>query len=129
MWGQIICAILGIWLMVAPAVLSHAGSALGSLDRVIGPVIAAVSFVAAAQITRSVRWLNIPAAAVLLVAVWFLDAPTVSKLSSAATALVVLALTPWGSPDQTRYGNGWTTLWRTEDLPNWDAPRASEDAA
>ncbi|CAN5865474.1 hypothetical protein BH23ACT10_BH23ACT10_37230 [soil metagenome] len=126
---QIISAILGVWLMVAPAVLGHAGSTLATFDRIIGPTIAAVSFVAAAQITRSVRWINLPAAAVLLIAPWFFDAPLVSTLSSAGSALVVLALTPWGSPDQTRYGNGWTTLWRAEDLPDWDVPRASEHAA
>ncbi len=126
---QILSAALGVWLMAAPAVLGHAGTTLGDLDRIVGPAVAAVSFVAAAQITRSIRWLNVPAAGVLVIAAWFVDAPLASVLNSAGTALLVLALTPWGSPDQTRYGNGWTTLWRTEDLPDWDAPRAGEDAA
>lgn len=129
MWFQIASTVLGVWLMFAPAALGHVDTTLADFDRTIGPLVASASFVAAAQISRSLRWLNLGFAAVLIVAPWFLDAPTVSQVNSCVTALLVLALTPWGSPDQTRYGNGWTTLWRTEDLPEWDAPRASEDAA
>lgn len=129
MWFQIVSGVLGLWLMVAPAALGHVDTTLADFDRTVGPLVASVSFVAAAQICRSLRWLNLAFAAVLVVAPWFLDAPLVSQVNSTVVALVVLALTPWGSPDQTRYGNGWTTVWRTEDLPDWDAPRASEDAA
>lgn len=129
MWWQIISAALGVWLMFAPAALGHVGTTLADFDRTVGPLVASVSFVAAAQIARSVRWLNVPSAAVLVVAPWLLDAPTVSQLNSSLVALVILGLTPLGSPDQTRYGNGWTTIWRTEDLPEWDAPRADESAA
>lgn len=129
MWWQIVSAILGVWLMFAPAVLGHTSTTLADFDRTIGPLIASVSFVAAAQICRSVRWLNLAWTAVLVIAPWFLDAPMGSKLNSTVVALIVLAITPFGAPDQTRYGNGWTTLWRTEDLPEWDAPRADESAA
>lgn len=129
MWYQIISAVLGVWLMFAPAVLGHVDTTLSDFDRTVGPLVASVSFIAAAQIARSLRWLNLLWAAVLLVAPWFLDAPLLSQVNSSLVALIVLALTPLGSPDQTRYGNGWTTLWRTEDLPEWDAPRADESAA
>jgi hypothetical protein len=128
-WYQIISAVLGVWLMFAPAVLGHVDTTLSDFDRTVGPLVASVSFIAAAQIARSLRWLNLLWAAVLLVAPWFLDAPLLSQVNSSLVALIVLALTPLGSPDQTRYGNGWTTLWRTEDLPEWDAPRADESAA
>lgn len=120
---QTLSALIGVWLMFAPAVLSHSGTALASFDRGIGPAIAAVSFVAAAQITRSVRWLNLPLAAVLAVAPWFLDASTASKASSIVSAVVVLALTPWGRPDQREYGNGWTSVWRDDELPGFNARR------
>lgn len=120
---QILSALIGVWLMFAPAVLSHSGTTLASFDRGIGPAMAAVSFVAAAQITRSVRWLNLPLAAALAIAPWFLDASTASKASSVLSAVAVLALTPWGRPDQREYGNGWTTVWRDDELPGFDAPR------
>ena len=123
MWAQVINTVLGVWLMVAPAVLGHAGEPLGKFDRGIGPAVAAVSFVAVAQISRSVRWLTVPLAAVLVIAPWFLDAPTASKLNSVAVAVAMLVLAPIGRPDQRRYGNGWSTLWRDGDLPRWGAPR------
>lgn len=129
MWWQICSALLGVWLMFAPAVLGHTDTTLADIDRTVGPLIAAVSMVAAAQIARSVRWLNLPFAAVLVVVPWLVDAPLVSQVNSTVVALIVLALTPLGPPDQVRYGNGWTTLWRIEDLPDWDAPRGDQSAA
>jgi hypothetical protein len=126
MWAQITNTVLGIWLMFAPAVLGHSGTTLAKFDRGIGPTVAAASFVAVAQISRSVRWLTIPAALVLVVAPWFLDAPTAAKLNSAAIAVVMIVLAPVGRPDQRRYGNGWTSLFRDQDLPDWDAPRGDQ---
>jgi hypothetical protein len=125
-WAQIVNTALGVWLMFAPAVLGHSGTTLANLDRAVGPTVAAASFVAVAQITRSVRWLTLPAAAVLAVVPWFLDAPTASRVNSVAIAVVMLVLAPLGRPDQRRYGNGWTSLWRDEDLPGWDARRGDE---
>ena len=126
MWAQILNTVLGVWLMFAPAVLGHADTSLADFDRAVGPAVAAVSFVAVAQITRSVRWLTIPVAAVLVIAPWFLDAPTGAKVNSAVIGAIMIILAPIGRPDQRRYGNGWTTLWRDEDLPGWDEPRGSD---
>lgn len=126
MWAQVVNTILGLWLMAAPAVLGHAGQPLGKFDRAIGPAVAAVSFVAVAQISRSVRWLTMPLAAVLLVVPWILDAPTASKVNSVVVAAAMLLLAPLGRPDQRRYGNGWSTLRGDGDLPPWGAPRGEE---
>ena len=123
MWAQITNAVLGVWLMFAPAVLGHSGEALAKFDRGAGPWVASVSFVAAAQISRSARWLSLPAAVVLVVAPWFVEGPVMSKANSIVVGLVMLALIPVGRPDQRRYGDGWTTLWRDDELPDWDAPR------
>lgn len=126
MWAQIANMVLGVWLMAAPAVIGHAATTLAKVDRAVGPTVAAISFVAVAQITRSVRWLTLPFAAGLVVVPWFLDAPTAAKLNSTVVAVAMLALAPIGRPDQRRYGNGWSTLWRDADLPDWDAPRGDE---
>lgn len=120
---QALSTVLGIWLMFAPAVLGHAGQTLGKLDRGLGPFIASVSFLAVTQICRSLRWVNLLPAAVLLVAPWFLDGPMASKVNTAVVGLVVLLLTPWGHPDQSRYGNGWMTLGPLPRLPGWNAGR------
>lgn len=129
MWAQIGNVVLGVWMMFAPSVLGHTGSLLEKFDRGAGPWVASVSFVAAAQITRSARWLSIPAALVLVIAPWFLDAPGIAKANSVTVGLVMLALAPIGRPDQRQYGNGWTTLWRDDDLPGWDAPRGEAEGA
>lgn len=126
MWAQITNIVLGVWLMFAPAVLGHSDTLLAKFDRSAGPWVASVSLVAVAQISRSTRWLSLPAAVVLIVAPWFIDAPTASKINSAVVGVAMCALAPIGSPDQRRYGNGWTTLWRDEELVGWDADRGTE---
>ena len=126
MWAQIVNTVLGVWLMFAPAVFGHVGTTLAGFERTVGPVVAAASFVAIAQISRSVRWLVIPVALVLVVAPWFLDASTAEKIHAVLVAVVMTVLAPVGRPDQRRYGNGWTTLFRDEDLPGWDAPRGPQ---
>lgn len=122
MWAQIVNCVLGIWLMFAPAVLGHSGALLAKFDRTAGPWIAAVAFVSISQISRSTRWLSLPASAVLIVAPLFLDAPGIAQVNSIIVGVVTASLTPLGSPDQRKYGNGWTTLWRDDELPGFDAP-------
>lgn len=126
MWAQITNTVLGVWLMFAPAVLGHGDSLLAKFDRTAGPWVASVSLVAISQISRSARWLSLPASLFLIVAPWFVDAPTASKINSAVIGVVMTLLVPVGSPDQRRYGNGWTTLWRDDELPGWDAPRGAQ---
>jgi nicotinamide riboside transporter PnuC len=126
MIGQVISAILGVWLMFAPAVFGHVQSTLHDIDRGIGPTIGAISAVAATRICRSIRWLNWLFAPVLVIGPWFVDAPTAAKINTTVVGLAIIALTPWGRPDQSRYGNGWLTLVSQRELPGWDAPRGGE---
>lgn len=56
MIGRVACMLLGAWLMMAPAVLGFDGSCRID-DRVIGPLVIAVSIVASHQSTRRLRWL------------------------------------------------------------------------
>lgn len=101
---------LGVWLMFAPAVLGYTGSAAATSDRLAGPAIAAVAFVAASAITRSLRWLNAPAALWLLVGPWVLGYPTAAAVNSVVVGVLVGLLTPLGKPDPGRFGGGWSVL-------------------
>ena len=65
MWAQVVNAALGIWLMVAPAVLGYGAPAQAN-DRIIGPVVATFAIVSWWEATRSVRFWQLPFAAWLL---------------------------------------------------------------
>ncbi|HUH06228.1 MAG TPA: SPW repeat protein [Egibacteraceae bacterium] len=113
---QAAASLAGVWLMAAPAVLGHSGTAAADSDRLVGPLIAAVGFVAASEITRSLRWLNLPAAVWLIVAPWVLGFPLAAAVSNLMAGAALLALTPLGPPDPTRFGGGWSSLWDEQRL-------------
>ncbi len=116
MLAQIILVLVGLWLMAAPDVLGYDGAAATS-DRIAGPVLAAVSFLAAFQITRGLRWANLPIGAWLVAAPWVLGFPADATVSSMLSGAAALILAPIGSPDQSVYGGGWIALRDTSRLP------------
>lgn len=101
----------GIWLMFAPAVLDY-GDPAATSDRMAGPALAAIGFLAGFAITRGVRWLNLATGAWLVAAPFLLAFPTDATINSVLIGLAALALAPWGKPDQSRYGGGWIVLFR-----------------
>ena len=116
---SIVVFALGVWLMAAPSVLGYVGTTAETSDRLVGPVIAAFGFVAASEITRSVRWVNVIAAAWLVIGPWLMGFPTDAAVNSLVVGLVVAVLTPLGKPNPDRFGGGWSSLWKPERL----APR------
>ena len=116
MKAQMSLVVAGLWLMAAPAVLGYGGDAATS-DRIAGPILAALSFLAVFSITRGLRWASLPIGAWLVVGPWLLDFPTDATVSSMVCGVATLALAPRGSPDQGKYGGGWLTLRDTRRLP------------
>lgn len=119
---QMIVVVLGLWLMAAPAVLGHTGTTADSSDRFVGPLIASIAFVAASEITRPMRWLNPAGALWLIVAPWVLGFPITAAVNDLIVGLAVGALSPLGKVDtKARFGGGWKSLRRPEELPDTPA--------
>lgn len=107
---QVVVFALGLWLMAAPAVLGYAGTSAGTSDRLVGPAVAAIGFVAASEITRSLRWLNPTFAAWLILAPLVLGFPIEAAINSVLVGVLVAALSPLGRPRPERFGGGWRAL-------------------
>lgn len=106
---------VSVWLMAAPAVLGHGGSA-GANDRIFGPTAAAIAWIAGSEVTRSARWANVAIGSWLAIAPLFLDHSPAAAINGAASgiALAVLALAMRSLP-RDRYAGGWSALFGRHD--------------
>ncbi len=126
MWAQVVNAGLGLWLLVAPAVLDY-GLPAETNDRIIGPVIATFAVVAWWEATRPVRWWNLPLGGWLLVAPWILGYGTISTLNSLAVGGLVIGFASVRGTVEGRYGGGWSALWQQNPLHEREARRRSKE--
>lgn len=106
MWFQLCAIIVGLWLIVSPAILP-ATSAGASVDRIIGPFVVWVGVLGLRSVTRSFRALHLISALFLTIAPWLVTNTVPLRWSSVLVgwALVVLALAR-GRVSQ-RVGDGW----------------------
>ena len=126
MWAHIINAIVGIWLMAAPAVLGY-GDPAETNSHIFGPVITTFAVIAWWEATRAVgRW-NVPLGLWLVAAPWVLgyDGAWVIANSMAAGAIVAALGLVKGTITQ-RFGGGWRALWQDHPEHEREA-RASYD--
>src|SRR5690606_3775586 len=125
MWAQVINALLGVWLMAAPAVLGY-GAPAATNDRIVGPVAASFAVIAWWQATRPTRWVNLPLGLWLVAAPFVLGydatAPLVNSLVVGA-ALAALSLVR-GTVDA-RFGGGWRAVWGRRPAHEGEARRLS----
>jgi hypothetical protein len=111
LWAHIISTALGIWLMAAPAVLEYGDPARAN-DRIVGPAAATVACVAAWEVTRGLRWINLVLGAWLLLSPWLFGYPPNAFLSTLLTGLALMALSLVKGRTDTPFGGGWRVLWR-----------------
>jgi uncharacterized membrane protein len=73
--GLLFSLAVGGWLMLAPAILGHAGGAADS-DHLVGALAVTVAAIALAEVARPLRYLNLGFALWLLLAPWLVDGAT-----------------------------------------------------
>lgn len=111
MWARILNALLGIWLMAAPAMLGYGEPALIN-DRIFGPIAASLATIAIWQATRPLRWLNLLIGIWLLLAPWVLSYPqAAATLNSSIVGILMIALALVKGKTNQEFGGGWSTLW------------------
>lgn len=116
MWTQVIVALLGIWLMVAPSVFDFSKK-ISDNAHIAGPLIASFATIAIWECTRNVRFFNVPLALWLLAAPWVLiyDDST-AIISDYAVSVLVLTLTFIRRKRKYRFGGGWSAIWKQRPL-------------
>jgi len=112
MWAQLTCALLGICLMALPSLLGY-GRPLATSDWIIGPLAASWALVAAWEITRAVRWVNV------VLAAWIVLSPVVlgAEMSGwvlfghLVVGLSIGSLSALRGHRKHRFAGGWRAIW------------------
>lgn len=110
MIGRFLAIVAGLWLMASPAVLGYVDTTAESSDRIVGPVVAALSFVAVWGIGRALRWATLPIGVYCLVLPTVLGFPGDAVLSNLAAGAVFVGTAFWRGQVKERYGGGWMSL-------------------
>ena len=112
MWAQIINAALGIWMMVAPAVLLYDKAGADSC-HIAGPVIATFAIVSCWEVTRSLRKVNIALGLWLVLAPWILNYSEILPIINdfiCGSLIIVFAIMRGKIKES--YGGGWQAIWQ-----------------
>lgn len=109
-WGAnvpptlLLSALLGAWLMTAPAVFGSQPPAAHS-DHLLGALVVVVALIAMAEIARGARFLNILLALGLIIAPWVLPgAPLLARLNDLVAGAIVIGLSLPRGAIRDRYG-------------------------
>ena len=109
MWWQRLAFALGIWLMAAPDLLGL-GDPAADVLHVLGPIAAAVGFIAATEVTRGLRWVNVVTGLALVITPVLLGYGALALAVSAVTGLALIGLAFMGGRTHTTFGGGWRSL-------------------
>jgi hypothetical protein len=126
MWARIASALLGVWLMIAPALLGFSKK-ISDNDRIVGPLIATFSIIAIWECTRNVRMFNLPLVLWLFVAPWILAYNNNTALfNDYGVALAVLLLSFVKQKRENRFGGGWPAIWKDNTLHAREAAKKDQ---
>ena len=108
-WTLLVSALLGAWLMVAPAVFQTQGQTAHS-DHILGALVVTVAIVAFAEVTRAARFINIALALAIIVLPWvFGGATPASGINDLIIGVLIIGLSiPPGKIKNTY--SGWNAL-------------------
>jgi hypothetical protein len=109
-WQWITVAV-GLWLMAAPAVVGYGGLA-SRQARLIGPLVAAIAWIASSEVTRAVRWLNLPIGLALVLLSLGPGYSRAASIVAAVSGTVVVLVLLRRHQVKSRMGGGWRAIWR-----------------
>lgn len=123
MLAQVFTLALGVWLLLAPAVLNY-GDPASSVERIVGPLVIVAAALALHEVTRPVRFAQVALGLALLVAPWMYAYSSVPAIAvSLLVGMALLALALVRGRFSHRYAGGWSAVW------SWRASQRREELA
>jgi len=104
-WNLIASALLGLWLMLSPAVFGIEKTAADS-DHLVGALVVTVAVIVMAEVVRAGRFLNVLLGAWTIAAPWLLTgATTPAKWSHVIVGAAIVMLSIPRGPTREKYGS------------------------
>ena len=104
-WRLLASAAVGVWVIAAPWVFGTRGPAF-NFESVFGALAVVIAFVAWAEVTRTVRFLNVLIGLAIAVAIWFLpEVSLAARVSDLVAGVVLIVLSVPRGPIRDRYGS------------------------
>lgn len=103
-WTLALTALIGLSLLFTRMILGVEGN-LANAHHVIGSLVLTVVSIAAAEVARPVRYLNIPLGAALIGVSFIFDADTVTTIISIVLGVALIGLSIRRGPIREHYGN------------------------
>jgi uncharacterized membrane protein len=104
-WNLALCALVGLWLMVAPSVLGLQGLPAAN-DQLIGALVITFAAIGFGEAARAARWINLLFAAWLCASAWIFAGNEGLARWNDLTVGVVIALLTWRrGPISHRFGS------------------------
>jgi hypothetical protein len=107
-WNLVLSAVIGLWLLFTRLTLGSEGG-MADLDHLIGSLVLTVISLAAAEVARPLRYLNIPLGAALLMTPFIYDASVTAATASLVCGAALMALSFRRGPIRQHYGS-WQRL-------------------
>ena len=113
MLARAAAALLGAWLMVAPALLGYRGIER-THDRIVGPIVITIAITAMSGVVRDLRRVNTVIAAWLLLAPWLLQFGRTATTNAVLVGVMLGVVSLVRGTVATEYGGGWRAIWRDD---------------
>ena len=81
-------------------------------EHILGPLIATFACIALWEVTRAVRWINLPLGLATMLAPWILGHPFSGQINNTLCGMAIAGFACLGGKIQHRFGGGWVALWR-----------------
>jgi hypothetical protein len=112
MWAKAINIILGLWIMISPAIFPF-NLLMADYNHITGPLIITFSITALWEINRNAKWLNVLVGILLIVATLIIQPGTMMVLvSNLFAAILVIILLFVKEKKKINYGGGWRSLFQ-----------------
>ena len=116
MWAQMINILLGLWVMISPALLNY-NQTIANNNHIAGPLIITFAVVSLWEVNRNVRVMNIVTGAWMIASVFLLPADsTIALISNGIAGLLILIFSFVKRPTNDAYGGGWSSLFQKNPL-------------
>jgi hypothetical protein len=112
MWAAIINIILGLWVMIAPAILNYEQE-VANKSYIIGPIVITFAITAIWEVNRSLRFANIPLGLWLAASPFLLSYDGMPLYNDLLTGAGIIAFSLVKGNITGRYGGGWLSLFRS----------------